>query len=293
MAFKIVKAKEMGFCFGVRQALDIINKAIKEYGSVTTLGALVHNQQVVEDLKTRGVKMIDSNELPENEVVVIPSHGVGPQIWELCKRKPVRVVNATCPFVRRAQVSSKRLAKAGFLVVIFGDKGHPEVKAVLEWADGQGLATEDDDFVTKLDKLPKKLSVLSQTTQSPENFTKFVNKVIEQGLEDIAEMRIINTICPATRKRQDAALQLARDVDVVIVIGGYNSANTRRLAQLCADTGVETHHIEKGSEINPTWFQEKKSAGITSGASTPDYVINEVIQYLQSLSTGNERNEQT
>lgn len=273
----------MGFCFGVRRALTLMEQAAHSHGTIESLGAIVHNQQVGAHLASLGVNAVDSLADLKGPMVAITSHGVGPQVLSEIEARALNKIDTTCPFVRKAQQHAQALASEGFTVVIFGDADHPEVKGVLEWAGDRGLATRDPpDF---RGKPPKKLGLLSQTTQSPARFAEFIKGILEANLDGLSEVRVFNTICHATSQRQAAALELARDVDVMIVVGGRNSANTRRLAQLCAETGVETHHIETEAELDPAWFQGKSSVGVTAGASTPDQVIDAVVSALQHMNT--------
>jgi 4-hydroxy-3-methylbut-2-enyl diphosphate reductase len=279
---EIKRAKEMGFCFGVRRAITLMEQAARTHGTIESLGAIVHNQQVVAHLASLGVNVVDSLADLKGPTVATTSHGVGPKVLEGIESRGLHRIDTTCPFVRKAQQHARSLASEGFTVVIFGDAEHPEVKGVLEWAGDLGLATQEPpDFHHKP---PRKLGLLSQTTQSPARFAEFTRNILEANPDGLSEVRIFNTICHATNQRQAAALELARDVDVMIVVGGKNSANTRRLAHLCAETSVETHHIETEAELNHAWFRGKRSAGVTAGASTPDQVIDAVVRVLQHMN---------
>lgn len=281
---KIEKAAEMGFCFGVRRAIDLVEKAAQEHGPLQTLGALVHNRQVVDRLSECGVSIAENLNEIQGDTVAIASHGTGPEVMKLIKARGLKVIDATCPFVRKAQVVAQRLGKDGFVVLVFGDASHPEVQAVLGWAGKNATASlEIPQFTTP----PKRLGILCQTTQNKERFANFVSRIIASDTTKFSELRIFNTICDATRKHQVAALALAKRADLMIVIGGKDSANTKRLAEICADTGVSTHHIETVSELNPSWVQGQRHIGITAGASTPDDVINEVVLKLQEASRKN------
>ncbi len=192
------------------------------------------------------------------------------------------MVNTTCPFVHRVQIAARRLARSGFFVIIYGDADHTEVKGVLGWAGGKGVATLDENLVARLDPLPRRLGILSQTTQIPAHFTQFVKRLIDLVFTRDSELRIIDTICHDIRRRQAEALDLAGRVDLMLVIGGRGSANTGRLTELCS-TVTETHLIETAGEISPAWFQGKKRIGVTSGASTPEQTIDEVLARLEGL----------
>ncbi len=279
---KIEKTKEIGFCFGVKRAVDILEKVCAERGGVETLGAVVHNQQVLQRLAGIGVKVAkDINDI-RGKAVAISSHGVAPEIEEKIKARKIDIVDTTCPFVHRLQTAARRLSKAGFLVVIYGDADHTEVKGVLGWAEGKGVATLDEKTIIALEPLPRRIGVLSQTTQIPADFVKFVKKLIDGAFSRDSELRVIDTICHDLRKRQSQALELAGRVDLMLVIGGRGSANTNRLAELCSAV-TETHLVETAKDIKPEWFEGKENIGVTSGASTAGATIEEVLARLKEL----------
>jgi len=283
MALRIEKAGEVGFCFGVRRAIDILRKVAAERGGVETLGAVVHNQQVLQRLGEIGVRVVNVVDDIRGSAVAISSHGVSPQLEEAIRARHIDIIDTTCPFVRRAQVAARRLAESGFFVVIYGDVNHPEVKGVLGWAKDRGVATLDEKFVTKLDYLPRRLGVLSQTTQIPARFTEFVKKFIDSALVKDSELRIIDTICHDTRKRQAAAVKLANRVDLMLVIGSHTSANTNRIVELCS-TATKTYLVETAEEIQPTWFQGQHYIGVTTGASTAMETVDEVVTKLEAMA---------
>jgi len=283
MDLKIEKAAKLGFCFGVRQAIDIVEKVALERGGVETLGAVVHNQQVLDRLSGIGVRVADSVGGIQSNTVVIGAHGVSPKVEEEIQARQIEIVNTTCPFVRRAQVAAQRLAKAGFLVIVYGDADHTEVEGILGWAEGKGMATLDAPSIAKLNPLPRHLGILSQTTQIPAHFLEFVKKIIDSAFTKDSEFRIIDTICHESRDRQAAAVELAGRVDLMLVIGSHNSANTRRLAELCSKAST-TYLIETADEIKPAWLQGKSNIGITAGASTSEQTIDEVINKLEALN---------
>lgn len=282
---KIEKTKEIGFCFGVKRAIDILEKVCRERGGVETLGAVVHNQQVLQRLAGIGVKVandIEDIEDIEGRAVAISSHGVTPEVEGKIKARNIDIVDTTCPFVHRLQTAARRLARAGFLVVIYGDADHTEVKGVLGWAEGKGVATLDEKTITGMEPLPRRLGVLSQTTQIPADFVSFVKKLIDGAFSRDSELRVIDTICHDIRERQAQALELAGKVDLMLVIGGKGSANTNRLAELCAAV-AETHLVETAADIKPEWFRGKQKIGVTSGASTAESTIDEVLARLKTL----------
>jgi len=280
---RIEKASGIGFCPGVRRAIDILEKVARERGRVETLGAIVHNPQVLQGLAEIGVRVAKSVDDIQGDTVAISSHGVSPQLEEELQARHIDIINTTCPFVHRAQVAAQRFGKAGFFVIIYGDIDHPEVKGILGWASGKGVATLDEKFIATLDLLPRRLGVLSQTTQIPAHFTEFVKKLIDSAFAKDSELRIIDTICHDIRERQAEALKLANRVDLMLVVGGHNSANTNRLAELCS-TATKTYLIETADEIQPSWLQGQYHIGITSGASTAEQTIDEVMTKLEAMA---------
>ncbi len=278
---RIEKASEMGYCYGVRRAIDIVEKAAGEDGEIQTLGPLVHNQQVVDRLAGIGVIPAPSLDQVQTKVVAITSHGVSPEMVRKAEAQGLKVIDTTCPFVRKAQASAQGLAEAGFWVHVFGDRGHPEVEGLLGWAGERASASKE---LPKLDPWPKRLGVVCQTTQSVEALARFVSELGVARLADMNELRVVNTICDATRRNQRAALDLSARVDAMIVVGGHDSANTKRLAELCAATGTPTYHIATPQEIDASWVDGLSSVGVTAGASTPDHAVEEVIAALSEMA---------
>ncbi len=279
---EIIKADDIGFCTGVKRAIDIIEKAGHELGSMQTLGPVVHNQQVVDKLAASGVVAIDSLDQASGHTIAVSSHGVSPQLLQEARSRGLRIIDTTCPFVRRAQLAAQKLAGEGYSVIVFGETSHPEVQGVLGYAGNNGLATVE---IPEFAGIPKQVGLLSQTTQSFPGFLKFVSTFIDRYLETIPEIRVINTICNATRRHQQSAIELSKQVDLMLVVGSHHSANTRRLAEICS-TLVPTYHIETADEIDASWWQSLSSQriGITAGASTPDDTIAEVISCLKKVA---------
>jgi len=284
VTLKIEKAAGIGFCFGVKRAINILEKIARERGKVETLGAVVHNKPVLQRLAKIGVRIAKDVDDIQGDTVAISSHGVSLQLKEEIEARHINIIDTTCPFVHRAQIAARRLARAGFFTVIYGDVDHPEVKGVLGWAKDKGMATLDEKFIAKLDNLPRRLGVLSQTTQIPACFTVFVKRLIDFVLTKDSEIRIIDTICHDIRQRQAAALQLAGRVDLMLVIGGHTSANTKHLVELCSAV-TKTHLVETADEIQPSWLQGQCNIGITAGASTDKQTINEVIMKLKKYES--------
>ncbi|MGA2368361.1 MAG: 4-hydroxy-3-methylbut-2-enyl diphosphate reductase [Dehalococcoidia bacterium] len=281
---KIQKARELGFCFGVRRALRIIEGSADGKVKISTLGPIVHNKTVVARLKGMGVEVVDNVEDLKGGVIAISSHGVSPAAQGKIQAKGASVIDTTCPIVRSAQKAAQRLAQAGFGIIIFGEAKHPEVRGLLGWAGEKAIASMDADAVP-LEGLPARIGILAQTTQSRAEFTAFISKLTGRLLPQTKEVRVVNTLCQETQKRQSAAEDIAGTSDLMIVVGGHNSANTRRLADVCSPI-VETHHIENADEINDAWLKGKKAVGITAGASTPDEAIEQVIVKIRSVIAG-------
>jgi 4-hydroxy-3-methylbut-2-enyl diphosphate reductase len=239
---------------------------------------------VVTKLSETGVKVVNELDRVQDSVIAIASHGAPPQLLSQIQARKLEVIDTTCPIVRSAQKAAKRLADAGFRVVIFGEATHPEVKGLLGWAGNNAVATLNGAEVADLE-LPPRLGIISQTTESQSSFVKFCNDVVKAAFPNVQEIRIVNTLCQETQKRQQAAVELAAGSDLMIVVGGHNSANTQRLAEVCAPL-VETHLIETAAEIKKGWLSNKRNIGVTAGASTPDEAIEEVVLKLESLSGG-------
>ncbi len=278
---KIKKSAKIGFCYGVRRALDILEKVAREQGGIETLGEVVHNEQVMQNLAGIGVRVARTVAEVKGDTVVLGAHGVSPEVKAAIEAKNIRIIDTTCPFVYRAQMTAKRLAEADYFVIVYGDVNHAEVKGILGWAKGKGLATTDHKSI-EFTKLPRRIGILSQTTMIPAKFSEFVKRVFDTVYIKDSEILIIDTICHDIRERQAAALELAKRADVMLVIGGRASANTSHLAELCANA-VKTYKIETAKELKKTWFRGKRRVGITAGASTPDETIEEIMKKLESL----------
>ena len=282
---EIIRARDMGFCFGVRRAVEMMEEAAQQIGPLTTLGSTVHNRQVVQKLREKGIDVVASLDEVSGRPVAVTAHGVGPQVKAALEQLGVPVVDTTCPIVTRSQQWAKRLAEEGFAVIVFGDPEHKEVRGVLGWAGGRGIAVASEADLDRLpDDLPSRIAVLSQTTHTEARFAAFVRHLFETRMERISELRVINTLCNATTSQQAAAQELARQVDLMIVIGGRDSANTRHLAEVCREAGVDTHHIETADEIDPAWLEGRQRVGVTAGASTPDFAVDEAIARLEEMA---------
>ncbi len=276
---KIEVAEHAGYCYGVERALKLAQETIgKRPGPICTLGPIIHNPQVVDWLKNKGIGFVDNLNLMDNGTIIIRSHGIDPKIKIKAKRKGIEVVDATCPFVKKAQHCAGKLVEEGYNLIIVGERNHPEVIGILAYAGGNAVVAEDIEDIKKLPNFDK-VGVVVQTTQPVENLKKVVNELIPKA----EEIKVFNTICDATVKRQISANNLAKKADVMLVIGGKNSANTSRLAQICRDVNPKTYHIEIASEINEKWFDNIGFVGVAAGASTPDWIIDEVVKSISKL----------
>lgn len=275
---RIYLADKAGFCFGVKRAISTAFKAAGK-GRVYCLGPLIHNPQEVERLRREGVETVnDFSALEQGDSLIIRSHGVPPQVLAQVREKGLVVIDLTCPFVGKAQRDAASLNKEGYQVVVVGEKKHPEVQSILGYAGDNAVVVEASGDLEKL-TLQTRVGVVAQTTQSYGNFSEIVLTLLRIS----KELKVFNTICSSTKERQDAARVLADQVDVMIVVGGRNSANTTRLASLCRETGKPAHHIEVADEIQPEWLASCETVGVTAGASTPDWIVEAVIERLKKL----------
>jgi len=271
-------AKYAGACYGVERALSITSLAASEYSKVHTLGPLIHNPQVVSELADRGICEVEGVEQAKEGVLVIRSHGVAPQVIDEAREKKLMVVDATCPYVKKAQKAATELRHEGYTVVIVGEKGHPEVEAIDAHAGSQSLVVQDPaDLPEELPRGP--VGIVVQTTQNVAHLDDIVLALKKRGVDPLVR----NTICFATTQRQESAELLAHRVDAMVVVGGRNSGNTTRLAQICELVCANTHHIERPEELDPTWFEGVQKVCVTAGASTPQEQIIAVVTALQQL----------
>jgi (E)-4-hydroxy-3-methyl-but-2-enyl pyrophosphate reductase len=285
---KVFVVKKAGFCFGVKRAIKIaFDQAKKKNEKVYTWGPLIHNPQVVEDLKKKGVYVIEDLRKIKKGTLIIRSHGIHPNILEGIKRKKIEVVDATCPFVKKAQNKAKLLSDQGYPVAVVGEADHPEVQGIVGYVNDCALVINPNqmkgltgsNYMDNFRKF-KRLGVVAQTTLNIEAFRQVIGKLVET----VGELKVFNTICHATAQIQKATLELAEKVDLMIVVGGHNSANTTRLAKLCKRIGTPTHHIETARELQRGWFKGKTRVGVTAGTSTPDWLIREVVKGIKKYN---------
>ncbi|KAF0215982.1 MAG: 4-hydroxy-3-methylbut-2-enyl diphosphate [Geobacteraceae bacterium] len=278
---EIILAKQAGFCFGVKRATQMAFEAADKGGQTFTLGPIIHSPQVVRKLEEMGVRVLNDISELETGTIIIRSHGVASEELEEAVLKELEVVDATCPFVKKAQEHVMSLSQADYDVVVVGDADHPEVQGIVSYAKGKVYVVGSGEAAAKLPRMGK-IGVVAQTTQSFENLKNVVLECLKKG----GEIRVFHTICDATAVRQEEAKELAKEVDCMIVIGGYNSANTKRLAEVCTELQSKTHHIETAQQLNPAWFEGVSKVGVTAGASTPKWLIDEVMERIGQINGG-------
>lgn len=276
---KVVVAEYSGFCFGVKRAVGLVEKTFqKRNNPVYSLGPFIHNPQVVEELSGRGLKVIKNLKNTKQGVMVIRSHGLHPYLTREAEKRSMELVDATCPHVKSTQLISKSLRDKGYMVIIVGEKRHPEVQALKGFARDEAIVVNSLQEVDKLPLEGRKVGILAQTTQSKPRFLKIVSHVKKRHPR---EVKVFDTICQDTIKRQHSVLKVARSVDLMLILGGKGSANTQRLAEMCSAQGIKVRHIEKAGEIDGRWLKGKRVAGIAGGASTPDWIIDEAVNKLK------------
>lgn len=274
---QIVVARNAGYCYGVERALGITAEALDHARTpVASLGPIIHNPSVVGELGRRGVEVVEEVGAAQGGTLIVRTHGVAPDVLAAAEARGIDVIDATCPFVAVAQRKASVLQDAGYTVVILGEHDHPEVAGLAGFA-GPGAVVVEDAADLPCDQLRRRrVGVVVQTTQTRDNLAK-----VASTLAPVArELLVHNTICDATEKRQSAACELAAGVDAVVVVGGRNSANTARLAQLCRAIEERTHHVESAAELRAEWFSGARRIGVTAGASTPDAEIEATVQTL-------------
>ncbi|MCA1927214.1 MAG: 4-hydroxy-3-methylbut-2-enyl diphosphate reductase [Calditerrivibrio sp.] len=277
---EILVAQHAGFCFGVERAVKIVKNAAEESEHIYTLGPIIHNPQLVNELKNKGVEVADSTDgIGDGSVVVLRSHGVEKDERNILENKNVKIIDAICPYVNKAHTEAVNLSNEGYFVVIFGEKDHPEVKGIASYIEGK-FETISFPEEAELMTFKEKIGLVAQTTQEKAIFEKIGN-ILRGKCNDL---KIVNTICNATTLRQNAAKKVAADVEIMFVVGGKNSANTRRLYKICKDICSNTFHIETKEEIDKNLLIGVNRVGVTAGASTPKNIIDDVIEYLNGVN---------
>ncbi len=279
MTAQIRIARDAGVCYGVERALKLAQGAVEAGGRASTLGPLIHNPRVVAELEAQGVGVTDDPQtLDSGETLIIRTHGVEATLIEAARARGIEVIDATCPYVRKVQQAARTLSTEGYTVIIIGEPDHPEVIGVRSNA-GEGALV-----ISAPDDLPpgfhaRKVGVVVQTTQTLD----VLQAVVDALTPHCQELRVYNTICDATSKRQEAARELAGESEVVVVVGGQNSGNTTRLAEISRDAGARTYHIERPEELEAAWFAGVALIGVTAGASTPAQQLDAVVARIGEL----------
>ena len=281
---KIFLAKDSGYCFGVRDAVNLAYKTVDKEGEVYMLGTIVHNEKVVEDLDAAGAKVVDSlDDIPADASVLFRAHGTSPSIWEKARQKNINIIDATCPLVTEIHQDIQELDKEGRKCIIIGDHGHDEVIGIASQVKNPIIIANKDEAL-KLKKI-KKAGIVSQSTQMIENVREIINILVGK----VYDLRFVNTICFPTRRNHDQIKDLAVICDVMIIIGSFTSANSKRLTQLSKERNERSYQVKSALDLKNIWFKECKAVGISAGASTPDDIINEVIKEIKKIGNITEK----
>lgn len=276
---KIHVADPTGLCFGVKRAITTLENELSRSSRVYSLGSPIHNPQEIKRLEGLGLVVVDSPyDVPNGAVSFVRAHGIGPDVYEALRARSSAVIDGTCPFVKTAQERAKTLSEEGYVVVISGDLEHPEVQGIMGYAEGEVCVLSSGEKIPDA-LLGRRCGILSQTTQKVASFVALVSAFVSS----VPEIKVYNTICKATLARQESVCRLASAVDGMIVLGGRNSANTKKLAEISTDAGVPTAWIEHAGELEGKWLEDKENIGIAAGGSTPEWLINELIQKLQKM----------
>ncbi|MGA2070555.1 MAG: 4-hydroxy-3-methylbut-2-enyl diphosphate reductase [Sedimentisphaerales bacterium] len=275
---KVMVAEKYGFCAGVRNAISTAEKVLAEKGQVYSLGPIIHNPGVVERLAKKGLVTVDDVEqVPAGATVLIRSHGAASEEIAHLKQKNVEIIDATCVLVKRMQQIAMQMEEQGYKVVIVGDKNHPEVRAVVGCTNGAVVVGNESDISTIGSG---RLGIVCQTTQSPEFFGRMLSAIAGAGFD---EMKVVNTLCKEAIKRQQSAVELCRKVDIMFVLGGRESANTQKLAELCKKYNKKTFHLQNWDEFDKKLVFGCRTAGVTAGASTPQWIIDDFVKNLTNV----------
>ena len=277
---KVKLASNYGFCFGVKRAIKIA----EDYDNSATMGPLIHNQDEINRLKNDFNVGLYTNlsDVKDNDTVIIRTHGIPKNDLKHLRTLNAKIINATCPFVTTPQQIVKKMSSEGYSILIFGDSDHPEVKGVQSYAENQDdvhIVLEPTDLENIIFK-NNKIATVAQTTKKKEKYLEIVNYLILKN----KEVRVFNTICDATFENQDAARDISRKADIMIVIGGKNSSNTKQLHSICLENCSNSYLIENETELENSWFLNKKLCGVTAGASTPDWIIQQVVDKIESIN---------
>ena len=275
---KIFLAKDAGYCFGVRDAVNLAFDTAKNHGDVYMLGTIVHNERVIDDLSKAGAKVVDSiDDVPKDKPLLFRAHGTSPELWDKAKKNNLKLIDGTCPLVTEIHHEIKRLDEEGRKIIIIGDHGHDEVVAIAAQVE-RSIIIANVEEAKKLRKM-KRAGVVSQSTQMIEN----VQDIMSVLMEKVFDLRFVNTICFPTRRNHEQIKELSLHCDVMIVIGSYTSANSKRLTQLALERNKRTYQVTASDELDESWFDNCETVGISAGASTPDETINEVVSRIKEI----------
>ena len=275
---RVVVAKSAGYCFGVRDAVDLAYKTAEEYDEVYMLGDIVHNENVVNDLSKAGAKVVDSlDKVPDDKPILLRAHGSKTSVWDDAKSRNLNIIDATCPLVHKIHQDVKDLYEDGRKIIIIGDHGHDEVIAIADQVP-RTIVVSSVKEAEQINRI-RKAGVVTQSTQAIEN----VQDIIKILMTKIFDLRFVNTICFPTKRNQEQIKQLAKENDAMVIIGSFTSANSKRLTMLSKEINSRTYQVTGVSDIDISWFENCESVGISAGASTPDYLIEEVKNKLISI----------
>ena len=281
---KITVAKDAGYCFGVRDAVNMAYDSAEEFGNVYMLGDIVHNEQVVEDLENVGTQVVESlDDVPKDSPILFRAHGTVPNIWKESKKRVLDVVDATCPLVTEIHEEVKQLEAEDRKIIIIGDHGHDEVNGIKEQVK-DALVVSSLKEAKKLRKM-KKAGIVSQSTQMIENVQEIINILMTK----VFDLRFVNTICFPTRRNHEQIKNLSEICDLMIVIGSFTSANSKRLTELAKMRNERTFQVTCAEDLDIDWFQKSDTVGISAGASTPDNIINQVLEEIKSIGKVTEK----
>ena len=275
---KILLAKDAGYCFGVRDAVNLAYDTADKDGDVYMLGHIVHNENVVKDLDNAGAKVVDSLEnIPKNKPVLFRAHGTSVETWNNANKKNMNIIDATCPLVLEIHDEVKKLEAEGRKIIIVGDHGHDEVKGIASQVKDPIIVSSSKEALTL--RKYKRAGVVSQSTQTIENVQEIINIIMTK----VFDLRFVNTICFPTKRNQTQIKELAKQCDLMVVIGSFTSANSKRLTALAKERNDKSYQVTNADEINPNWFKEVEIVGVSAGASTPDKIINDVLEKIKKI----------
>ena len=275
---KITIAKDSGYCFGVRDAVNIAYDSSEKHGDVYMLGSIVHNEKVVKDLKNAGAKIVRSlDDVPGESPILFRAHGTVPKLWDEAKEKKMNIIDATCPLVYEIHQEVKKLAADGRKIIVVGDHGHDEVVAIANQVENAIVISSPEEAL-KLKKM-KKVGVVSQSTQAIENVQEIINILMTK----VFDLQFVNTICFPTKRNHEQIKDMAKINDIMIIIGSFTSANSNRLTQLALTINPQSYQVTDSKDLEPVWFKNKDTIGISAGASTPDYLIKDVKDNIENI----------